>query len=256
MQFDVSHWLNGTHPLFAAVAETAAKSAAKGGAASGGLDLGLFDVLLLLAIGVGIWRGKVRGISEELLDMLQWVVVVVAAGFLYSYVSDLLVKTGLQQLTANLGGYLLIAVLVFTLFGFIRQSVGSKLVDSDFAGSWEYRLGAVAGAIRFFCLYVVALSLLSSRYFDAAAVAAERKYQEKEVGLVLVPTWGMAQRMALYDNMAGPYLRQYLSYVLMRPVGYAKLGPDGNTLGKQQQRVLDDVTSAPKPAPAPPPEKK
>ena len=256
MQLDVSHWLSGTHPLFAAVAETATKSAAKAGDAAGGLDLGLFDVLLLIALGAGIWRGKVRGISEELLDMVQWVVVVVAAGFLYGYVGDLLVKTGLQRLTANLGGYVLIAIVVFTLFGFIRQSVGTKLVDSDFAGSWEYRLGAAAGAVRFFCIYVVALSLLSSRYFDAAAVAAERKYQEKEVGLVLVPTWGMAQRMALYDSLTGPYLRTYLAYVLMHPVNYAKLGPDGNTLGKQQQRVLDEVTTTPKPAPAPPPEKK
>jgi uncharacterized membrane protein required for colicin V production len=256
MQFDASSWLSGAHPLFAAVAETATKSAAKGGDAAGGLDFGLFDVLLVLAIGVGIWRGKVRGISEELLDMLQWVVLVVAAGFLYSYAGDLLVKTGLQRLTANIGGYLLIAFVVLILFGFIQKSVGNKLVDSDFFGGWEYRLGAAAGAVRFFCMYVVVLALLSSRFFDAAAVAAERKYQEKEVGLVLVPTWGMAQQMALYDNMAGPYLRQYLSYVLMRPVGYAKLGPDGNTLGKQQQRVLDDVTSTPKPAPAPPPEKK
>lgn len=256
MQFDVSLWLNGAHPLFAAVAEAAAKSAAKGGEAAGGVEFGLFDMLLLLAVGLGIWRGKVRGISEELLDMLQWVVFVVAAGFLYSYLGDLLVKVGLQQLTANIGGYVLIAIVVFILFGFIRDSVGTKLVDSDFAGSWEYRLGAVAGAIRFFCIYVAALSLLSSRYFDAATVAAERKYQEKEVGIVLVPTWGMAQRMALYDNMTGPYLRTYLSYVLMRPVSYAKLGPDGNTLGKQQQRVLDAVTTTPKPAPAPPPEKK
>jgi len=256
MQLDVSGWLSGAHPLLAAVAETATKSAAKGGDTAGGLDFGLFDVLLVLAIGVGIWRGKVRGISEELLDSLQWIVLVVAAGFLYGHAGDLLVKAGLQRLTANIGGYVIVALAVLILFGFIRKSVGNKLVDSDFFGSWEYRLGSAAGAVRFFCMYVVVLSLLSSRFFDAAAVAAERKYQEKEVGLVLVPTWGMAQRMALYDNLAGPYLREYLSYVLMRPVGYAKLGPDGNTLGKQQQRVLDDVTSTPKPAPAPPPEKK
>ncbi len=254
MQVEAGIWLSGLHPFFAAVAVAATNSAAKGGTGPAGLDFGVFDVLLIVAIGLGLWRGKVRGISEELLDFLQWVVLVVAGGFLYGYVGDLLVQAGAQRLLANLGGYVIIAVTVVILFGFIRKSVGNKLVDSDCFGSWEYRLGMAAGAGRYFCIYVAFLSLLSARYFDAAAVAAERKFQEKEVGLVLVPTWGMAQRMALHDNVAGPYLRQYLSLVLMRPVGYAKSGPDGNTLGKQQQRVLDDVTSTPKPTP--PPEKK
>lgn len=256
MQFDASSSLSGVHPLFAALAETVTKDAVKGGQAVVGLELGLFDVLLVLTVILGFWRGKVRGISEELLDMLQWVVLVVAAGFLYSYVGDLLGKIGLPLLAANIAGYVLIAAVVFTVFSFIRESVGTKLVDSDFAGSWEYRLGGVAGVVRYFCIYVAVLSLLNSRHFDEAAVAAERKYQEKEIGIVLVPTWGMAQRMALYDNLAGPYFRNYLSYVLMHPVRYAKPGPDRNTLGKQQQRVLDEVTTAPKPAPAPPPEKK
>jgi uncharacterized membrane protein required for colicin V production len=257
MQAEAGIWLNGPHPLFAAVGETVARTVAKAGEHMTAPDFGLFDGLLVIVIGLGLWRGKVRGISEELLDFLQWVVIVVAAGFLYPHVGDLLVQAGLQRLSANIGGYVLIAILVVTLFSFIKKSVGNKLVESDFFGSWEYRLGMVAGAVRYFCIWVVFLALLSSRYFDAAAVAAERKYQEKEVGLVLVPTWGMAQRMALHDSLTGPYLRQYLAYVLMRPMSYAKGGVDNNTLGKQQQRVLDDVTNAPKPVPPPtPPEKK
>ena len=35
-------------------------------------------ILLILVIGLGWWRGKVRGISEELLDFLQWLVIIVA----------------------------------------------------------------------------------------------------------------------------------------------------------------------------------
>ena len=41
----------------------------------------------------------------------------------------------------------------------------------------------------------------------------------------------------------------------MTPVGYVKTAPNENTIGKQQQRVLDEVSSGPKPV-APPPEKK
>lgn len=260
MQVDFGNWFHGLTPMLAAVAETATKAAAKTGETTPtGPEFGLFDVLLVLVIGFGCWRGKKRGISEELLDFLQWLVIVVAAGFLYGMVGDLLVKTKLPHLWANMSGYVLVMIAVSILFGFIKKSAGNKLVDSDFFGSWEYRLGMAAGAIRCLCMWIAVLSLMSARYFDPAVIAAERKAQEKEVGMVLLPSWGMAQRSALYDSFTGPYIRQYLGHQLMTPVGHVKAGPSENTLGKQQQRVLDDVISTPKPAPAPappPPEKK
>ncbi len=245
--------------MLAAVAETATTAAAKAGETTAtGPSFGLFDVLLALVIAFGCWRGKKRGISEELLDFLQWLVIVVAAGFLYGMVGDLLAQTKLPRLWANMGGYILVIIAVSILFSFIKKSAGNKLVDSDFFGSWEYRLGTAAGAIRYLCIWIAILSLMSARYFDAAVVAAERKAQKKEVGIVLLPSWGMAQRSALYDSFTGPYIRQYLAHQLMTPVGHVKAAPSENTLGKQQQRVLDDVTSTPKPppAPTPPPEKK
>lgn len=257
MQADAASWLNGLTPMLAAVAETATKAAAKAGeTAPAGPEFGLFDVLLILVIGLGFWRGKVRGISEELLDFLQWLVIVVAAGFLYGLVGDLLAQAKLPRLWANMGGYVLVIIAISILFGFIKKSLGNKLVDSDFFGGWEYRLGGVAGVVRYLCMWIAILSLLSARYFDAASVAAERKAQEKEVGLVLIPTWGMAQRMALYDSITGPYIREYLAHQLMTPVGLTHNVPNPNSLGKREQRVLDDVTSTPKPTPSPPPEKK
>ncbi len=257
MQVEAGNWLNGLAPMLAAAGETATKAAAKAGeTAATGPSVGLFDVLLIIVVGLGIWRGKVRGISEELLDFLQWLVIIVAAGFLYGLVGDLLVQAKLPRLWANMGGYVLVIIAVSVLFSFIKKSVGSKLVDSDFFGGWEYRLGMAAGAGRYFCMWVAILSLMSARYFDAAQVAAERKAQEKEVGLVLLPTWGMLNRMAFYDSYTGPYIRQYLAHQLMTPVGLTHNAPNPNSLGKREQRVLDDVTSTPKPVPAPPPEKK
>ncbi len=257
MQVEAGSWLNGLTPMLAAAAETATKAAAKAGeSAPAGPEFGLFDVLLILVFGLGIWRGKVRGISEELLDFLQWLVTIVAAGFLYGLVGDLLAQAKVPRLWANMGGYVLVIIAVSILFGLIKKSVGNKLVDSDFFGGWEYRLGAAAGAIRYLCIWIAILSLMSARYFDAASVALERKAQEKEVGLVLVPTWGMAQRMALYDSMTGPYIRQYLAHQLMTPVGLTQNAPNQNSLGKREQRVLDDVISTPKPAPPPPPPEK
>ncbi len=256
MQVDAGTWFNGLAPMFAAAAETATKAAETAGthAAPSGPDVGLFDVLLILVIGLGCWRGKVRGISEELLDFLQWLVTILVAGFLYSYVGDLLVQAKLPRLWANMGGYVTIIIIVSIIFGFIKKSTGSKLVDSDFFGGWEYRLGLLAGAIRYLCIWIAVLALLNARHYDAAQVAADRKYQEKEVGIVLLPGWGMIQRMALYDSFTGPYIREYLAHQLMKPVPYAP--GMGDTIGKQQQRVLDEVTSPTKPPPPPPPPEK
>ena len=235
-------------PMFAAAAEAAAKPAEPA--------FGLFDVLLLGMLGLGLWRGKVRGISEELLDFLQWVVIVVAAGFLYGMAADVLVKANLSRLWANILGYAAVAMVVAILFGFISKAVGSKLVDSDSFGSWEYRLGILAGGISFLCIWITILAVIHARYFDAAVVAAQRKAQEADTGMVLVPSWGMINRMAFYDSFTGPYVRKYLAHQLITPVGHVKPTPSENTLGKQQQRVLDDVTGSGKAAPAPPAEKK
>ena len=234
-------------PLFAAAADAGAKPA--------GPVVGLFDALLVLMIGFGVWRGKVRGISEELLDFLQWLVIVVAAGFLYGFVGDVLVKANLSRMWANILGYGVVVIVVLIIFSFISKSVGNKLVDSDFFGSWEYRFGMVAGAVRYLCIWIAILAVLHARYFDAATVAAQRKAQEADTGMVLVPSWGMINRMAFYDSFSGPYIRGYLAHQLIAPVDHVKPPARENTLGKQQQRVLDDVSGTPG-RPTPPPEKK
>jgi uncharacterized membrane protein required for colicin V production len=255
MQVELGSWLNGLTPFFAAAADTATKVATKASEPAAAISFGLFDVLLIIVAGVGIWRGKERGISEELLELIQWLVTIVAAGFLYSLVGDLLAAAKMPRLVANISGYISIIIVVSIIFKFISKSVGNKLVDSDFFGSWEYRLGMMAGALRYLSIWFVLLALLSARYFDADLVAAQRKAQEKETGVVLLPTWGIVNRMALYESFTGPYIRKYLGPLLMTPVGFAKVAPNENTIGKQQQRVLDAVT-APPATPTPPPEKK
>ena len=252
MQVDVGSGLSGWAPLFAAAAETATKAGDSGFTAP---DLSLFDFLLIGFFGLGFWRGKVRGISEELLDFLQWLVIFLSAGFLYGYVGDLLKRGGLGQLEANIGGYMILVIAISLIFNGIKSSVGNKLLDSDFFGGWEYRLGGLAGGIRFICTWLCVVALLNARYFDADFVKAQRKAQQKEVGIVVFPTWGMLQHMALYESLSGPYIRQYLKYQLMTPVGYAPPEKKSEPIGKREQKVLDDVSSPAKPAPAPPEKK-
>ncbi len=249
MQVELGTSLLGFTPIFAA--ETAAKAAAT----AAGPDLGLFDVLLIMVFLLGCWRGKARGISEELLVFMQWLSIIAAASFLYGPVGNVLVGGGVPRLWANMGGYVLMMIAVSVIFAVISKKVGKKLVDSDFFGDWEYRLGIVAGAIRFLCVWLTLLALLHARHFNESEIIADRKFQEKEVGVVLIPSWGMLNRMAFYNSYTGPYIRQHLSQQLITPVGLSQSAPNPNTIGKQQQRVLDDV-SAPKSPSPPPPQKK
>ena len=46
-------------------------------------SLSWVDVMVVALLGVGIWRGRKRGMSEELLDIVKWALIVVVAGFLY-----------------------------------------------------------------------------------------------------------------------------------------------------------------------------
>ena len=47
------------------------------------LSLSWVDLAVALLLGVGLWRGRKRGLSEELLDIIKWTLIVLVAGLLY-----------------------------------------------------------------------------------------------------------------------------------------------------------------------------
>ena len=90
MTFD-THILDGFNSfLLAAVAAPSAAGAAattKGAVTpSGGGNF--FDVLVMVVLIIGMIRGKVRGMSEELLDVFKWLLAVVAAALDYKPMGD------------------------------------------------------------------------------------------------------------------------------------------------------------------------
>ena len=40
-------------------------------------------MLVLAIVGFGIYRGRTRGMSEELLDVIKWLIIVVVGGMVY-----------------------------------------------------------------------------------------------------------------------------------------------------------------------------
>src|SRR5690349_20551111 len=126
------------------------------------LPFNWFDVFLLIWLGMGIFRGRKRGMSEELITFLHWMAIVVDSSIAYQPVAGLLRGVmQISQLTAYIVGYLLSAGCVATVFLLIKRSLGGKLLGSDVFGKSEYYLGMPAGMLRFICMLITALAILN-----------------------------------------------------------------------------------------------
>src|SRR5262249_48391051 len=111
------------------------------------------DWTVLLVILAGVVRGRRRGMSGELLDVLKWLCIVVLAGSLYGLGGELVAaNTFLSLLHSNIICYVLIGLTIGLFFSFIKRRVGETLVRGDTFGNGEYYLGMFAGALRYTCI--------------------------------------------------------------------------------------------------------
>src|SRR5262245_28319833 len=99
------------------------------------------DLVTVVIIGAGVVRGRKRGISEELLDVIKWVLILVAAAYIYEPLGSMLASsTVFSLLSCYVAVYATIVAILLLLFSFIRKQVGDKLVSSDVFGDAEYYL--------------------------------------------------------------------------------------------------------------------
>ncbi|HKX63255.1 MAG TPA: CvpA family protein [Verrucomicrobiae bacterium] len=187
------------------------------------------DFVILVLLGVGLWRGRKRGMSEELLDILKWLVIVVAATYLYEPAGRGLSETTsvFSLLSCYVFAYFSVAVMTFIVFAYIRKSVGAKIVGSDAFGDSEYYLGMTAGVLRYACIILVAMAFLNARYYSPEEIAAANKYEQDNYGSDFFPSMPDIQRQVFYDSLVGRLTHQHLNMVLIRPTA-----PDGSGIGK------------------------
>ena len=202
------------------------------------------DLALLLVLGLGLWRGRKRGMSEELLDIIKWALIVVVAGFLYEpggrFLADMTSVFSLAS--CYVAVYMGLALLIVILFSFIRRGVGAKLVGSDVFGSAEYYLGMVAGVFRYACIILVGLAFLNARYYSPEELRARAKYQQDNFGSSFFVTLPDLQEEVFKHSFAGRFTQEYLNVVLIRPTAGEDKGLGGdNALGRRRERSVYDV---------------
>lgn len=195
------------------------------------LPFNWFDIFLLLWLGMGIFRGRKRGMSEELITFLQWMAIVVVSAIAYQPVGTVLqgaMKTG--QLTAYIVAYLLTAGCVATVFLLVKRALGGKLIGSDAFGKSEYYLGMPAGMLRFICMLIAALALLNARLYSREEIAAAQKFQLDNYGSEFFPGLQSLQATVFEKSIMGPPIRKYLGFLLITPTA-----PTGAAKYKQKE---------------------
>lgn len=195
------------------------------------LSLSWVDILVVALLGVGLWRGRKRGMSEECLDIVKWALIVLVCGVAYQPAGQLLSETVgfLSPLAWYVTVYILLAIIIAVTFTIIRKGPGSKLTGSDAFGSAEYYLGMVAGMFRYTCIIIVAMSLVNARQYSDAEVKSKVKYQEDNFGTTFFMTLPDIQRAVFTQSISGRMAREHLSIVLIRPTpagGTAVAGVD------------------------------
>jgi uncharacterized membrane protein required for colicin V production len=208
----------------------------------GDIVINWFDIAVVGVIAIGIFRGRKRGISEELLDLVKWLAIVVCAGLAYRPFGQFIAGyTHISPMTGYIIAYLSVVVGIRTFFGWIRRMLGEKLVGSDVFGSWEYYLGMGAGAVRFACYLLVLLALLNPAYLTPEQLAAQARKQRENFEDISFPTLGTMQHTVFSGSASGRLTKRYLAHELIATTDADKTAAAADTIGRQRERAVDEV---------------
>ncbi len=182
------------------------------------LPVNVFDFVFFAVLGVGIFRGRKHGMSEELLHLFKWLMVIVVCAYVYQPIGQWFAQVSpFSLLSSYLIVYIAAAGLILGAFGLFKHSLGGKLIGSDIFGRGEYYLGMGSGLIRCGCILVAVLALLNARYFTPAEVRAMTSFQQDMYGSDFFPTLHTAQATVFEKSLTGPFIRQYLGFLLITP---------------------------------------
>jgi uncharacterized membrane protein required for colicin V production len=201
-----------------------------------------FDLVVVIVLGIGVFRGRQRGMSEELLGVLQWLTIVVVSALAYRPLGRMAAaNSDLTLLTANVGAYLLAVLTIKLFFNWLRRMVGEKVVGSEMFGSAEFYLGMVAGPLRFGCVLLMILSLLHAKKVTAEQLAREAKVQKDNFGDISFPTFATVQHDIFQKSVCGKFIGKNLGDQLIQPAVAGEKLVAHESLRARRQREIDEV---------------
>jgi hypothetical protein len=192
--------------------------------ASNGPPFNWFDVMIIVTLGLGLFRGRKNGMSRELLPTLQWVALVLVCGLGYSVVAQLFRNaTSLDQLTSDVLSYILLAFVVLLLTGIPKHKFADRLAVSNFFGPSEFYLGMLSGVVRFACILLAALALLNAPFYNREEILRQGDYDKTNYGGGLYeanyfPHISTIQGEVFVKSFIGSCIKNYLRPLLINTV--------------------------------------
>lgn len=201
-----------------------------------------FDIVALLMIVTGVLVGRRRGMSTELLDTMQWLLIVLLSALACDPFGRAIADfSGFSPIFCYIAAYLVTAIGVKLVFWLIRKMAGQKLIGSDAFGGFEYYLGMVAGGIRFACMTLFAMAILNARPINEADLAKELKEQNEVLGHIYFPPYGTVQKAVFKGSFTGTLTKEYLASQLITIDPKAGSGFAHNNIGKAREREVFDI---------------
>jgi uncharacterized membrane protein required for colicin V production len=206
------------------------------------VNINWVDVVVLLMLILGLWRGKKRGLSHELLDILKWVLILVVAAVLYRPTGRWLAGFKIFSVpSCNVLGYLFVMLGIVLVMAMVRERVGTKLFTSEVFGGGEYYLGMVGGAFRYLCILLVGMAFLNARYYSPAERVANARAQEREYGARFFPGLADLQDNVFQKSVSGRLARTYLPVVLIHRAPAGTNAISERRMARRREGVVDQI---------------
>jgi uncharacterized membrane protein required for colicin V production len=187
------------------------------------LPFGWFDVLFVILLAFGLFRGRKNGLTKELVPSLRWGGMVLVGGLGYEFAGQIFYNfTGLGRAGTYTLGYLALAFLVFLLFLPVEGFLKSRLEGSNLFGGAEYYLGMFAGTARYLGIILFFMALMNAPRYTAAEIQAEQLSANQTFGGGMqgfsgdfFPTFQQVQAGVFKKSDVGPFVSDHLGMILI-----------------------------------------
>jgi uncharacterized membrane protein required for colicin V production len=185
-----------------------------------GMPISLFDLVVAAVAVIGLLRGRKRGMSQDLLDLLMWIGIVAGGTFAHQPGGDLLAAKvpGMSLTMARILAYLAVALVCFIIKSLVANALKDKLAGSDIFGRAEYPLGMISGLIRFECMLLMGVALINTCETSTEERAEAEKKQKAELGSSFFPSLGEIHYGIFEGSFCGKFVKKKMDRLLVHKV--------------------------------------
>jgi uncharacterized membrane protein required for colicin V production len=202
-----------------------------------------FDLVVVIVLGFGVFRGKKNGMSRECIPLVQWLILVPLCGLCYPMLAGVMARYLSDRFWDSFGAYMALALVVLLVFKGLKQKFTEKMVTADHFKDGEYYLGMMAALVRYACVLLFALALLNAPVYTPGEIAQQTAQDQKNFGGgsgsqfsgSFFPHFSQIQLAVFRDSFLGSRIKNDLGFFLINTGG--KSGKNAPAAPKAQSVI-------------------